>query len=141
MEGAPRVAFDIGGTFTDIVLVTAEGRLLTYKILSIPDKIGQDVGRCIGDALNQSGHKQLASLVHGTTIGSNALLEGKGALTGLITTRGFRDELEMRRLSRPHVNESSWAHTTLLVPQWSVKEVIQRLFDKIKPFTPRDLDE
>jgi N-methylhydantoinase A len=141
MEGAPRVAFDIGGTFTDIVVVTAEGRLLTYKILSIPDKIGQDVGRCIGDALNQSGHKQLASLVHGTTIGSNALLEGKGALTGLITTRGFRDELEMRRLARPGVYDFFWERTPPLVPRRRRKEVNERVMADGKVFTPLDLDE
>jgi N-methylhydantoinase A len=141
MEGAPRVAFDIGGTFTDIVLVTAEGRLLTYKILSIPDKIGQDVGRCISDALNQSGHKQLASLVHGTTIGSNALLEGKGALTGLITTRGFRDELEMRRLARPGVYDFFWERTPPLVPRRRRKEVNERVMADGKVFTPLDLDE
>src|ERR1700758_561668 len=112
IRDAPRVAFDIGGTFTDIVVVTADRRLRTYKVLSIPEEVAHEVRRPIEAVLNETGHKRLANLVHGTTIASNAVLEGKGAVTGLITTRGFRDEIEMRRLARPAVYDFLWEQST-----------------------------
>src|SRR5262249_433550 len=124
---ALRVAFDIGGTFTDVVIAGANGRLFTYKILTLPDSVGADVGRCVADALGQQPGGQIASLVHGTTIASNAVLEGKGAVTGLITTRGFRDELEIRRLGRPGVYDVFWERTPPLIPRRRRLEVSERM--------------
>src|SRR5262245_19530202 len=122
-----RVAFDIGGTFTDVVVAGANGRLFTYKILTLPDSVGADVGRCVADALSQQPGGHVASLVHGTTIASNAVLEGKGAITGLITTRGFRDELEIRRLGRPGVYDVFWERTPPLIPRRRRLEVSERM--------------
>src|SRR5262245_22563151 len=94
---APRLAFDIGGSFTDTALISAHGRIATDKVLPIPETIVAAVQRNTENTLPASGHQSLGSLVHGTTIASNAWLEGKGAVTGLLTTKGFRDELEIRR--------------------------------------------
>ena len=77
MNDAPRVAFDIGGTFTDIVVVSGEGNLRAYKVLSIAEQVAHDLRGPIEAVLKETGHKELASLVHGTTIASNAILEGK----------------------------------------------------------------
>ena len=80
---APRVAFDIGGTFTDIVVVPGDRRLRTYKVLSIPEQVAKEVRRPIEAVLEETRHKHLANLVHGTTIASNAVLARKGAITAL----------------------------------------------------------
>ncbi len=74
VQGAPRLAFDIGGTFTDIVLISANGRIITDKVLSIPETIVAAVRRNIENILRTGRHEQLANLVHGTTIASNAIL-------------------------------------------------------------------
>ncbi len=122
-----RVAFDIGGTFTDVVIAGADSQLLTYKILTLPDSVGADVGRCIADAERQHPESSIASLVHGTTIASNAVLEEQGARTGLITTTGFRDELEIRRLGRPSVYNVFWQRTPPLIPRRRRLEVSERM--------------
>ncbi len=141
MNPAPRVAFDIGGTFTDIVVVAADGKLRPYKILSILAQIGAEVRRPVEAILKESAHAELASLVHGTTIASNAIVEGKGAVTGLITTRGFRDELEMRRMARPPVFDFNWQRTPPLIPRRRRQEVAERIRAKGEVFTELDVDE
>jgi N-methylhydantoinase A len=138
---APRVAFDIGGTFTDIVVVTGDRRLRTYKVLSIPEKVAQEVRRPIEKVLNETGHERLANLVHGTTIASNAVLEGKGAVTGLITTRGFRDEIEMRRLARPAVFDFLWERNPPLIPRRRRREVNERITAHGAILTPLNVEE
>ncbi len=101
---APRsrvVGVDVGGTFTDLfVLDEAEGRA---EIVKVPSTRGEEsVGFMNGMArVDASGAQGIATIIHGTTVGTNALLERKVARTGLITTRGFRDVLEMRRRDRP----------------------------------------
>lgn len=140
-KDAPRVAFDIGGTFTDIVVVTGDRRVRTYKVLSIPEKVAQEVRRPIEAVLNETAHKQLTNLVHGTTLASNAVLEGKGAITGLITTRGFRDEIEMRRLARPAVYDFLWQRNPPLIPRRRRREVTERITAQGAVFTPLDVEE
>src|SRR5271167_3503125 len=140
MNDAPRVAFDIGGAFTDIVVVSGEGNLQTYKVLSIPEQVARDLRRPIEAVLKETGHKELASLVHGTTIASNALLEGKAAVTGLITTRGFRDELEIRRLARPGIYDFLWERMPPLIPRRRRKEVAERITAQGEVLTPLDLE-
>ena len=136
-----RVAFDIGGTFTDVVIAGADGRLFTYKILTLPDSVGADVGRCVADALGQQPGAHVASLVHGTTIASNAVLEGKGAVTGLISTKGFRDELEIRRLGRPGVYDVFWERTPPLIPRRRRLEVHERMMVNGEVDTPLDIND
>ena len=136
-----RVAFDIGGTFTDVVIAAADGRLLTYKILTLPDSVGADVGRCIADAESRQSDSIITSLVHGTTIASNAVLEEQGAETGLITTKGFRDELEIRRLGRPGVYNVFWQRTPPLIPRRRRIEVSERMTVQGEVETPLNEEE
>ncbi|MEY2683499.1 MAG: hypothetical protein RJA09_643, partial [Pseudomonadota bacterium] len=95
------VGVDVGGTFTDLfVLDEAQGRA---DIVKVPSTRGEEsVGFMNGiQRVDARGAQSLATIIHGTTVGTNALLERKVARTGLITTRGFRDVLEMRRRDRP----------------------------------------
>ncbi len=140
-SSALRVAFDIGGTFTDVIIAGANGKLFTYKILSLLGSIGADVGRCVADALSQQPGGHVSRLVHGTTVASNAVLEGKGALTGLITTKGFRDELEIRRLGRPGVYDVFWQRTPPLIPRRRRLEVIERMTVNGEVDTPLEINE
>jgi len=122
-----RVAFDVGGTFIDVVIAAADGPILTYKILALPDTIGADVGRCVQDALTRTGAGQIARMVHATTVASNTVLEGKGAVTGLICTRGFRDLIEIRGLQRPAIYDIFWDRIPPLVPRRRRLEVAERI--------------
>jgi len=91
---------DVGGTFTDVfVLDQASGDYLTGKVPSRRDDPAAAVADGLSTLLADMG--ALRTVVHGTTVGTNALLERRGARTGIITTRGFRDVLEMRRRDRP----------------------------------------
>jgi N-methylhydantoinase A len=136
-----RVAFDIGGTFTDVVIAGTRGHLYTYKILTLPDSLGVDVGQCMADALRQQPGGRVRSMVHGTTIASNAVLEGKGAITGLITTMGFRDELEMRRLGRPGVYNVFWERLPPVIPRRLRVEVRERMTARGQVDTELDVND
>lgn len=94
------VGVDVGGTFTDVFAVNeATGEIVTAKTPSTP--ADQSIGFLNGLA-EVAPTTEIAAVVHGTTVGTNALLERKGARAGLIATEGFRDVLEMRRRDRPH---------------------------------------
>lgn len=140
MAGAPRVSFDIGGTFADIVAVMPNGSIRVAKLLSVPDSVATDVRTWLTSLLAGEPDQSLDSLVHGTTICSNALLEGKGAPTGLITTEGFRDDLEMRRLARPGVFDFLWRRTPPLVSRRLRREVAERMSADGTVFRPLDVD-
>jgi N-methylhydantoinase A len=95
-----RVGVDIGGTFTDLVLIDdVGGQLFSGKVLTTPDDPAAGVLAGIGKVLAQAAARPEAvgSLVHGTTLATNAIIERKGARTALLTTNGFRDILETRR--------------------------------------------
>lgn len=101
-----RVGIDVGGTFTDVVLIDDQtGKIYYTKTLTIPSNPAQGVLNGIEKILGIAGATMadLDYMVHGhgTTIGTNALIERKGARTGLITTAGFRDVLEIARIERP----------------------------------------
>jgi len=93
-----RVAIDTGGTFTDCVWEEA-GKLKTLKVFSTPD----DPSRAIAEALEKIGGADGLILLHGTTVGTNALLQRKGANVALITTAGFEDAIEIGRQARPRL--------------------------------------
>src|SRR5712691_7887280 len=124
-----RAGVDIGGTFTDIVLLGDRGERHTKKVSSTVD----DYARAIVDGLaalfaeigaEASG---IVELLHGTTIASNAILEHKGARTGLITTKGFRDVLEIRNLRMPRLYDMSWTKPPPLVERRLRTEVDERV--------------
>src|SRR5579862_2131444 len=91
-----RIAIDTGGTFTDCIWIE-DGQLKTLKVFSTPD----DPSRAIGEALHKIGAMAGVTLLHGTTVGTNALLQRKGARIALITTSGFEDVIEIGRQARP----------------------------------------
>ena len=118
------VGVDVGGTFTDIfVLDEATGDLRVAKVPSTLDD--QSRGFIEGIAAGAGDFDDVATVVHGTTTGTNALLERKGAKTGIITTRGFRDVLEMRRRDRP-TTWGLWGMFEPVVPRNLRLEVDER---------------
>ncbi|MBL8839057.1 MAG: hydantoinase/oxoprolinase family protein [Alphaproteobacteria bacterium] len=123
------VGVDVGGTFTDIFLYDeANGIARTHKVPST--RGDQSVGFLdgVGDGLRRDGldFSALAAVVHGTTVGTNALLERKGAKTGLITTAGFRDALEMRRRDRRQT-WGLWGEYVPVIPRDLRIEVPERV--------------
>src|SRR5438445_8096550 len=100
---ALRIGIDVGGTFTDFLLMDDAGLSRVGKVLSTPDDPSIAVLGGLSELAQERGQSLSAFLdsvemiVHGTTVTTNAVLTGKIARTGLVTTRGFRDALEMRR--------------------------------------------
>jgi N-methylhydantoinase A len=118
------VGVDVGGTFTDVFFLDeANGRCLTAKVPST--RGDQSKGFIEGLRARVTGLGDIATVVHGTTVGTNALLERKGARTGVITTRGFRDVLEMRRRDRPRT-WGLWGQFTPIVSRDLRLEVGER---------------
>ena len=103
-----RAGADVGGTFTDVV-VDDGGRLTFTKVLSTPPAYD----RAVVDAVRSLGGAD--EVVHGTTVATNAVLELRGALTAVVTTEGFRDVLELRRMRMPHLYDYFWAKPPPLV--------------------------
>ncbi len=121
-----RIGIDIGGTFTDLVAIAADGRVLTHKTASTPHDYGEGIIEGLRALLAAEGGG-VSEVLHGTTIGSNTVLEGKGARTGLITTRGFRDILEIRDLRMPVLYDLHWTKPRALVERRLRLEVIEKL--------------
>jgi N-methylhydantoinase A len=111
-----RIAIDTGGTFTDCVWIdSADNRLHMLKVFSTP----ADPSQAIIEALRKINHAGELIILHGTTVGTNTLLERKGARTALITTAGFEDAIEIGRQARPKLYDF--------------------FFDRIEPLVPADL--
>jgi N-methylhydantoinase A len=125
-----RVGIDIGGTFTDLVAIADDGRILTHKIASTPADFGDAIIeglRALLAAHTGITPTGIIDVLHGTTIGSNAILEGKGARTALITTKGFRDILEIRDLRMPVLYDLHWTKPQALVERRLRLEVTEKL--------------
>ena len=129
MRETGRIGVDIGGTFTDIVLFTDRGRTVSRKTPSTPLRPEQAVLTGIRLALEESGLEanDIVSVLHGTTVGSNAILQKRGGRTALVTTRGFRDVLEIGRLRTPGMFDLSWDKPEPLVPRHWRYEVSERI--------------
>ncbi len=106
-----RVAVDTGGTFTDCVWVE-NGRLRMLKVFSTP----HDPSEAIANAVVKIGHDDSVLLLHGTTVGTNALLERKGARVAFVTTAGFEDTIEIGRQNRPRLYDLAVQRVDPLVP-------------------------
>jgi len=124
-----RVGVDIGGTFTDIVVTRPEGTLLVNKTSSTPDDPARAVVAGLAALLRGAGiaPATVSEIVHGTTVGSNAVLQKKGAPTGLLTTRGFRDVLEIGRIRTPDLFDLTWDKPVPLVERRRRLEVDERM--------------
>ncbi|SHG45163.1 hydantoinase/oxoprolinase family protein [Bradyrhizobium erythrophlei] len=124
-----RIAADIGGTFTDVALLAPNGTLSTAKVPSTPDDYARGVLDGCREILSRDGISpgSLAEVLHASTVATNAILEGKGARTALVTTEGFRDVLEMRRIRVPRLYEPLYRKPAPLVARRFRYEVRERI--------------
>jgi N-methylhydantoinase A len=125
---AARLAVDIGGTFTDVV-VEAAGRLTTAKVLTTPAAPEVAVMEGIGRVLQSAGvtPDAIALVIHGTTLATNAVIERTGARTALITTAGFRDVLAIADESRFDQYDINLVKTEPLIPRHRRLTVAERI--------------
>ncbi len=132
------IGVDVGGTFTDVFFLDeAAGRCEVAKVPSTVDD--QSRGFIEGIRKHVADFAEAATVVHGTTVGTNALLERKGAKTGIITTAGFRDVLEMRRRDRPQT-WGLWGQFEPVVLRDRRLEVEERTLADGTVHTPVDID-
>ena len=127
------IGIDVGGTFTDIVITRSDGTTVAAKAATTPDN--QSVG--VLDALRLGAHQiglttagllsETARIVHGTTVATNALLEGKAASTAMLTTAGHRDVIEMREGLKPDRYNLRMPPPEPLVPRHLRLGVTERL--------------
>ena len=138
--GRYRIGVDIGGTFTDIVLLGDEGVLHTLKVSSTPDDYGIGIVAGITTLLAdlKIAPGDVFGVVHATTVATNTILEQRGACTALITTAGFRDVLEMRRLRIPVMYDLQYAKPAPLVPRRLRFEVEERVGPRGQIWRPLD---
>src|SRR3954471_15641953 len=124
-----RVGIDIGGTFSDLVIMDEDGRVSTLKVSSAPDEVIAALVDGLKDLQQRAGlaPADAIAVVHGTTAATNAILEYRGARTGLITTKGFRDILEIRRLRVGRLYDLGWDKPKPLVTRRLRREVPERL--------------
>lgn len=124
-----RVGVDIGGTFTDIVFLNAEGRLYTKKVPSSVDNYARAIVEGVAEVFADAGigAEKIHEIRHGTTVASNAILELKGARVGLITSAGFRDVLEIRTLRMPRLYDLAWEKPPALVDRYLRQVVDERV--------------
>ena len=129
-KGTYRLGCDIGGTFTDFVLVNDEtGEFEINKCLTTPADPSDAVEHGIRELMERSPGfmPEIEEIIHGTTLVINAILERKGAKTGLITTRGFRDVLELGREIRYDAYDIFAEYPLPLVPRYLRHEVRERI--------------
>ena len=136
---ATRVGVDVGGTFTDVILHGADGRVTLRKLLSTPPSYDRAVVEAVGGLADDAG--AVAEVVHGTTVATNAVLERRGSLTALVTTAGFRDVLELRRLRIPHMYDLFWRKPPPLVERYLRFELNERVAADGTIVRPLDEDE
>ena len=112
-----RVAADVGGTFTDLVMVDGRGGVWTRKVPSTPPHFERGVLDALRQLLNaiQAPGSAVSTVCHGTTVATNAVLEHRGARTALVTTRGFRDVLELRRVRAPQIYDLFFEKPKVLI--------------------------
>src|SRR5258707_6015242 len=124
-----RAGVDIGGTFTDIVLLGDNGERFTKKVSSTVDDYARAIVDGLAALLAEIGAEPggIVELLHGTTVASNAILEHKGAKARLITTKGFRDVLEIRNLRMPRLYDMSRTKPPPLVERRLRVEVDERV--------------
>lgn len=140
-----RVGVDVGGTFTDFAAVDVEsGRKFTLKVRSTPDDPSRAIVQGTGLLLAEAGAKggDVAFFGHGTTVVTNMILERKGARLGIVTTRGFRDVLELARQARPDVYDYSVHRPPPLAPRRHRFEIGERVAadgSVIDPIDPREV--
>ena len=134
------VGVDIGGTFTDLVAVDEDSGVLTVrKVPSTPPTFIEGILNGLGEL--GMPFSDIRLLVHGSTIGTNAVLERKGAKTALVTTKGFRDVLTLARATKPDTYDLRWQPPDPLVKRRNIFDVTERMNHKGEVVTALDVDE
>jgi N-methylhydantoinase A len=136
---AVRIAIDIGGTFTDATLIDEEtGRVSIAKVSTTPSDPSIGFMNAVDRALSEGAVSAAAvgSVVHATTVATNAIIEGKIARSGFITTDGFRDLLEIARQVRPTLYDPQFEKTRPLIPRDRAVGVVERLGPKGEVLLP-----
>lgn len=139
-----RIGVDIGGTFTDVAVVNeAEGSMGIAKTATTPGDFGRGVIEGLGQAIAAHGivADKVTLLSHATTVVTNALLEDKGVRAALVTTRGFRDVLELRRSARASLYDLFQDAPAVLVPRHRRLEITERISAEGEVVTPLALEE
>jgi len=137
-----RLGIDVGGTFTDLVLFSEEsGVLVVEKVPSVPADPSEGIMDGIAKILEREGvaPAQVVYVAHGTTVATNTLLQRQGARTALITTRGFRDLLEIARQRRPSLYDLGTLKPRALVRRKLRREVTERVMADGRVRLPLDL--
>src|SRR5581483_3083797 len=135
-----RIAADVGGTFTDVILLDDQGGVRIHKLPSTPPDFELAVLDSIRHLLGAAG-MEVAEVAHATTVATNAVLEHRGARTALITTRGFRDVLELRRVRAPQMYNLFFEKPQALIERYLRFEVTERLSAKGEVLAPLDESE
>ena len=136
-----RAGVDVGGTFTDVVLVEEEtGEILVAKVATVPADPSQGCIDGINKALSNFAidPAEVAFTVHGTTIATNTIIEGKGAKAGLVTCEGFRDVLEIAYQTRPSLYDVFYDRPTPLIPRYLCLGVPARIGPDGEEIVPLD---
>ena len=138
---AYRLGVDIGGTFTDIALINeTTGQVYNGKVPSTPDDPSEGFMEAVRRLVEEQAvaPDEVSYIVHGTTVATNAIIEGKVASTAFITTDGFRDMLEIARQIRPELYNLQFEKPQPLVPRHHCFGVVERLDAKGEVLTPLD---
>jgi N-methylhydantoinase A len=141
-----RIGVDVGGTFTDFTLLDeTSGAVRFFKVESTPSDPSEAIENGLAQMLATFGLEaaRVGYLGHGTTVATNIVIERRGARTGLLTTRGFRDVLELGRQARPSIYDYRLAKPPPLVPREHRREVHERIGpdgDVLAPLDPASLE-
>ena len=138
-----RIGVDIGGTFTDVVLLDDGGNVVSKKISSSVENYALAIVEGLESVFAEHGvaPSEVAGIMHGTTVASNAILELAGARVGLVTSRGFRDVLELRHLRMPRLYDLTWEKPPPLVERYLrmvVDERVNAAGEVVRPLARED---
>ncbi len=138
-----RVGVDIGGTFTDVAFLSDDGRAFVRKVASTPDDYGRAVLDGLAQGIGELGIEpgDVSEVSHGFTVATNAILEGKGERTALITTEGFRDVLELARIRTPRLYDLYYQKPPPLVERRLRFEVKERVSFQGKVLVRLDMSD
>ena len=140
-----RIGVDIGGTFTDIVLLDGGGNVISKKISSSVENYALAIVEGLESVFAEHGvgPDDVAEIMHGTTVASNAILELDGARVGLVTSKGFRDVLELRTLRMPRLYDLTWEKPPPLVERYLrmvVDERVNAAGEVVRPLARDDAE-
>ncbi|HEY0290720.1 MAG TPA: hydantoinase/oxoprolinase family protein [Hansschlegelia sp.] len=145
MSASYRLGIDIGGTFTDVVLMSADGVIYSKKVLSTPQDYSQGIETGVSALLAELGidASEVGEFVHATTVATNTIIERKGAKSGLLTTKGFRDVLEIARFRTPRLYDIHYKKQAALVERRLRLEADERIAadgSVMRPLDDADLE-